>query len=76
MNRRPGTTQASTVLWQIRVTEEEDDCAKALAEYHAESFSDYVRRLITEDRQRLVDAGLRPPRKPRKSRTAPKASSA
>jgi hypothetical protein len=75
MSRRPDTSSPSTIPWQIRVTREEDDRAKALAEYRndavgkpAESFSDMVRRLINAERQRIVDAGFRPPLKPKRAR--------
>lgn len=75
MSRRPETRVPSTIPWQIRVTKDEDERAKALAEYRndavgkpAETFSDMVRRLINAERQRIVDAGYRPPIKPRRAR--------
>lgn len=76
MTRRRNTTGPSTVNWQIRVTRDEDDRAKALADYEnsamgkvAESFSDMVRRLINAERRRFQDAGFRPPLKPKRQGT-------
>lgn len=68
MSRRPETSSTSTVLWQVRVTRDEDQRAKALAEYEELTFSDFVRRLINEHRKRLVESGKRPPTKPRRFR--------
>lgn len=68
MSRRPNTTVPSTTLWQIRVTREEDERAKALAEYEEVSFSDFVRKLIVEYRKKLNEKGLRPPLKPKRVR--------
>lgn len=68
MSKRPDVHAASKVLWQVRVTRDEDDRAKALAEYLEETFSDMVRRLINAERRRLYDEGSRPPLKPRRAR--------
>jgi len=68
MSKRPDVPVPSKVLWQVRVTRDEDERAKALAEYLGESFSDMVRRLITSERRRLYDEGSRPPLKPRRVR--------
>jgi hypothetical protein len=76
MSRRPNTNAPSTILWQIRVTQDEDERAKALAEYEEVSFSDFVRKLITEYRKRLNEQGLRPPLKPRRARVSPNSDGA
>ena len=68
MSRRPETSTPSKVLWQVRVTRDEDLRAKALAEYEEMTFSDFVRRLITDHRRRLNEQGKRPPLKPKRAR--------
>jgi cell division protein ZapA (FtsZ GTPase activity inhibitor) len=61
--RRLTTNDASTIKMQLRVTPEERDEIRALARYLNSSMSDLLRRLLAEERRRLIDQGLRPPRK-------------
>lgn len=61
--KRLTTDDPSTIKMQYRVTPEERDEHRALARYLKKSLSDLIRELIAEKRQRLVEQGLRPPRK-------------
>jgi len=69
--KRLDKSETSTVYLQVRVTPEERDDIKALAEYsspphkEAEGYSAMLRRLAREERKRLRALGLRPPLKPR-----------
>lgn len=65
MNRRVGQTTASSIKMQIRVTAEERDEWKALAEYCETDMSGLIRRLIADERARLLADGKRPPKRPR-----------
>lgn len=49
----------------MRVTPTEHLEYHALAEYLQMSLSDLVRKLLTEERARLVASGKKPPRSPR-----------
>jgi len=61
--RRLTTDDPSTIKMQLRVTPEERDEIRALARYLQLSMSDLFRKLLAEERRRLIDQGLRPPRK-------------
>jgi hypothetical protein len=60
---RIGTSNVSTQIIRARVTPEEHEEANALAAYSQLSLSDLVRRLLKEERARLVALGKRPPRR-------------
>ena len=63
MSRRPDADGTSQETVRFRATTEEAEAMRALAKYLTETVSQMFRRLHEEERQRLVDAGHRPPRK-------------
>ena len=58
-NKRNGTT----IIFPVRVTPEEHDELTALARYLGETAADMIRRLINDERARLVASGKKPPRR-------------
>jgi len=66
MNRRPDQKQASTAkLGPYRCTEDEKDEIDATAQYLGLTTSEYLRKLHRENRRKLIEQGLRPPKTPR-----------
>ena len=65
MNRRPNVRDQSTVLINLRVTEDEAAEIRATADYLELKYSEYLRLCHREKRAQLVAAGKRPPKRPR-----------
>ena len=59
---RPDATNHSTEKIIVTVTPEEREMAFALARYLAETVAGMIRRLLREERARLVASGKKPPR--------------